>query len=253
MASTPTTGRVTGGLHAPDGKQIVTGTVIFTPDAPLYPEGGDGPVLDAPTPYELVEGKLPDVELVTAPGVTYQVEFRNLRVGAAPVSLPSFHLSIPVDGTIRLRDAMPAIPGRGTVVVVVVDTTTAVRAEVAAASAEASAIRAEAAGGAGGGVGPRGEKGDSGERGPAGVSGARGQDGAKGDKGDPGATGPWGLPGEQGAHSPSSHVSTNHSARPGPVSCFGKGRGFFGNLRSEAEERLNSCPYLVQNFGRNFS
>lgn len=66
MPTTISTGRVTGGLHAPDGKQIVTGTVIFTPDAPLYPEGGDGPVLDAPTTYELVGGKLPDVELATA-------------------------------------------------------------------------------------------------------------------------------------------------------------------------------------------
>lgn len=155
MATTPT-GRVTGGLYAPDGKAIVTGTVIFTPDAPMYPAGADGPTLDAPTAFELVGGKLPDdMALEVVGDVTYLVEFRNLRVGYASVSLPAFHMAVRAGEDVRLIDAMPVVPNRGTVTVV--DTTTASRAEAAAQSAESSAERAElAAAGAGlpGGSGP---------------------------------------------------------------------------------------------------
>lgn len=140
MATTPT-GRVTGGLYAPDGRAIVTGTVIFTPDAPMYPEGADGPTIEAPTSYDLVDGRLPDTVALAAVGdVTYEVKFRNLRAGAAAVRLPPFHMSLRADEDVRLIDAMPVLPNRGTVVVV--DTTTAVRAEVAAASAESSAVSA---------------------------------------------------------------------------------------------------------------
>lgn len=140
MAITPT-GRVTGGLYAPDGAQVVTGTVIFTPDAPMYPEGADGPTIDAATSYDLVDGKLPSaVELAAVGGVTYEVKFRNLRAGKAAVSIPLFHMSLRPGETVRLIDVMPVIPNRGTVIVV--DTTAAIRAEVAAASAESSAVSA---------------------------------------------------------------------------------------------------------------
>lgn len=140
MANTAATGHVTGGFYAPNGQAVVTGTITFTPDAPMHATGADGLTLDAPTSYTLVDGMLPDVELAVVEGVTYRVEFRDIRVGTGRVYLEPIHISIPANGTVRLIDAMPVAPGRGTVVVV--DTTAAERAEVAALSAEASAVRA---------------------------------------------------------------------------------------------------------------
>lgn len=55
------------------------------------------------------------------------------------------------------------------------------------------------------------------------------------------------------AHSPSSHGSTNRSARRSPVFRFGEGRGDFIGPQLEAEQRLNSRADFIQNLGRNFT
>jgi lysophospholipase L1-like esterase len=241
MANTAATGHVTGGFYAPNGQAVVTGTITFTPDAPMHAIGADGLTLDAPTSYTLVNGMLPEVELAVVEGITYRVEFRDIRVGTGRVYLETIHIAIPANGTVRLIDAMPVAPGRGTLVVV--DTTTAERAETAAISAEASAVRAESAtGGGSGGAGPAGPigpagpvgatgatgatgpKGDQGIAGIQGVAGPTGPQGIQGTKGDTGATGLTGVQGTQGikgdtgATGPAGVNGTNgaDSTVPGP-------------------------------------
>ena len=155
-----------------------------------------------------------DNNALTPTGWTYRVTVK-LPGG---VTLPAFSTHLATGEAVDLATAIPVDASPG--VVQVVDETIAVRAEAAAARAEAAvdsvgdAIAEELAqgdytgpqgepgqDGAPGAPGEKGEKGDPGEPGADGAQGIQGEPGPKGDKGDPGepgADGPQGPKGDKG-------------------------------------------------------
>lgn len=118
------------------------------------------------------------------------------------VRIPAFHVKLPTGATVDLSLAVPVPSSGGTAVVV--DSTTADRAEAAAAQAEATVAGIDQAiseyvaanpdlQGEPGEPGPAGPPGEPGPEGPVGPAGPAGV------KGDPGPEGPQGTPGMQGS------------------------------------------------------
>lgn len=124
---------------------------------------------------------------------TYAVD---VRIGSE--AFAKFNISVTADEVVDVAVVTPVASSGGTAVVV--DTSTADRAEAAALRAETAAADAET--GSEGPQGPQGEQGIQGEPGPQGdpgPAGADGVDGAPGAKGDAGETGAPGTPGTDGA------------------------------------------------------
>lgn len=124
---------------------------------------------------------------------TYAVD---VRIGSE--AFAKFNISVTADEVVDVAVVTPVASSGGTAVVV--DTSTADRAEAAALRAETAAADAET--GSEGPQGPQGEQGIQGEPGPQGDPGPAGADGvggAPGAKGDTGETGAPGTPGTDGA------------------------------------------------------
>ena len=149
-----------------------------------------------------------DNNALTPTGWTYRVTVK-LPGG---ITLPAFNTALATGAVVDLATAIPVDASPG--VVQVVDETIAVRAEDAAARAEAAAdgigeaIAEELASGdymgppgergADGPPGPPGEKGDPGEPGKDGAQGIQGAPGPQGERGPEGPQGPKGDTGEAG-------------------------------------------------------
>jgi hypothetical protein len=195
-ALTLPTGTVVGRFTAPDGRPV-GGSVVFTPSTRVLLDGeivvGAPVVVDLDDQGSLGDGvKLLATDVVgTRPtGFTYRVSFGRLRLSGSGVAFPSIDIAVPGGTVVDLADVAPVTSSGGTAIVI--DSTTASRAEAAADSAELSAARAEAAAGEGG-------SGGQGPEGPPGRDGVDGKDGRDGVDGRPGADG---LPGADGADGP---------------------------------------------------
>lgn len=150
-ALTLPTGTVVGRFTAPDGRPV-GGSVVFTPSTRVLLD--DEIVVSAPVVVDLdEEGSLGDgVQLLatdvvgTRPtGFTYRVSFGRLRSSGSGVTFPSIDIAVPGGTVVDLADVAPVPSSGGTAIVI--DPTTAQRAEAAAARAEA--IRDDLAGAGG--------------------------------------------------------------------------------------------------------
>lgn len=144
MADTPQvlpTGTVVGRFTAPDGRPV-GGSVVFTPSTRVLL--GDEIVVGSPVVVKLdAQGTLgegvkllaTDVAGTRPVGFTYRVSFGRLRVAGPGSGFPPFDIEVPGGTIVDLADVAPVPSSGGTAIIV--DPTTALRAERAAARAEA--------------------------------------------------------------------------------------------------------------------
>jgi hypothetical protein len=136
----PTRALITGKVRSIDGK-LLEGRVIATSDA-MFVDGG------WVTPVTAADATIEDgvIALLFTPGdVSATISFRDLRAGDDRVRIAPFHVKLSAGQEVDLADLLPAQVDSGRTIVV--DPTTADRAEAAAARAEAAADHAESGGG----------------------------------------------------------------------------------------------------------
>lgn len=136
----PTRALITGKVRGIDGT-LLTGRVIATSDA-MFVDG------DWVTPVTAAEATIEDgvVALLFTPGdVSATISFRDLRARGERVRIAPFHVKLSAGQEVDFAALLPAQADSGRTIVV--DPTTAARAEAAAARAEAAAEGAESGGG----------------------------------------------------------------------------------------------------------
>lgn len=131
--------QVTGTLLGPDLEPVLAGTVTLIPEAVGYLPAAL--VVQGDVVGTIAGGVLTINPVVVLDELTYRVAFRELVTAGGPVKLWDFSALLPV-GTVDLIDLVPTPTDGGTRVIV--DGTTALRAEAAADRAEAAAAAADA-------------------------------------------------------------------------------------------------------------